>query len=182
MVEEGLREGSLVDNDMARCSLHRSEALVFLALGDLDRAAIAAAETLALAERVGWMIGMGEGRWALACVASARGDAAGAVALLEPVVAGIEVHGVYEFGLAMSLPDAIEPLIVVGEVERAGRLSDALIEWGSVLIVPGRRRWAVGAGRWSWPNKVIWPEPRRLPWPLWPSTIGWTCRWRRSGR
>jgi hypothetical protein len=71
------------------------------------------------------------------------------------VVATVEAVGVYEWPIAMSIPDSIEALVATGELEQAGRLTDALAAWGRRLDRP----WAMAtAGR----SRALLEESSRL--------------------
>jgi DNA-binding CsgD family transcriptional regulator len=103
-----------------------------------------AAQALSISERIGWAVGVGQSLWGLGLVALSRGDPQTAAGVLAPVVATVEAVGVYEWPIAMSIPDAIEALVATGELEQAGRLTDALAGWGRRLDRP----WALAtAGR-----------------------------------
>src|SRR4030095_3573764 len=81
-------------------------------------------------------VGMEAGSWAGGAAALSEGDAAAAVAILDPVMESIERRGVYEWPMAMSLPDGIEALIATGDIERASRLTDALAHCGRTFDRP----------------------------------------------
>ena len=77
---------------------------------------------------------------------SPRATRSAAAATLEPVVAFVEQVGVYEWPIAMAVPDAIEALVATGEVDRAARLTESLGELGRrydrpwALALSGRSR------------------------------------------
>jgi DNA-binding CsgD family transcriptional regulator len=99
--------------------------------GDEAGARSDAEETLQLSECLGrWPHAAADARWALGLLALARGEAGAAVAAFGPVIAGIEAVGVYDWPVAHALPDAIEALVAAGEVEHAGRLAQALADYG----------------------------------------------------
>jgi DNA-binding CsgD family transcriptional regulator len=98
--------------------------------GRLEPARADAAESLAISERIGWYHGIGQARWALAFLALSEGDPQAALPWLEPVIAAVEAMNVFEWPLAMSIPDAIEALVATGDLEAAGRLTGKLGDWG----------------------------------------------------
>jgi len=146
-----LAETSLLAGDFAEAEREADEALrtatltgqeAFVAFALLLRSMVRAVrgdslgargdgiEALAIAERIGWPIGVHQSRYGLGFLALSEGDPRAAVDVLEPVVATIEALGVYEWPIAMSLPDAIEALVATGELDRAARLTDALAGCG----------------------------------------------------
>jgi hypothetical protein len=88
------------------------------------------AEALAICERIGWPHGVRQARWGQALLAMTEGDPRSAVGALDPVVAPVEALGIYEWPIAMHLPDAIEAFVATGDLERAARLTNALAAWG----------------------------------------------------
>jgi DNA-binding CsgD family transcriptional regulator len=83
-------------------------------------------EAVAVSERIGWPIGVGQARCALGLLSLSEGHPEAAVTMLQPVVTATEAIGVYEWPIAMCLPDAIEALVATGDFEQATRLTDAL--------------------------------------------------------
>jgi DNA-binding CsgD family transcriptional regulator len=120
-------------------------------LGRGEEAEADLSESLALSERAGWPIGIGQARWALGRLALVRGDQGGAVEVMDPVVATVEAAGVYEWPVAMCLPDAVEAMVGAGDLARAARLEGALAEWGRrfdrpwCLATAGRLRALIAA-------------------------------------
>ena len=114
--------------------------------GDADGSRADAAQALAISERLGWPWGVQAARWCQALLALSEDDAPTAVTLLEPVVAAMEALAIYEWALAKPLPDAVEALVAVGDLDSAARLTDALAAWGRArdrpwcLAVSGRCR------------------------------------------
>ena len=87
-------------------------------------------EAIAVSERIGWPIGVSQARCALGFLALSEGDIEVAVEALEPVVSAAEAVGVYEWLIAMLLPDAIEAMVAIGDIDRPTRLTEALADWG----------------------------------------------------
>jgi DNA-binding CsgD family transcriptional regulator len=102
----------------------------------LEGARADAEQSLAICERVGWPHGIYAARWALGSVALAEGDHQASVDALGPVVSAVEAVGVYERVWAMYLPDAIEALIAIDELEHAERLIDSIAECSRRLDRP----------------------------------------------
>ncbi len=98
--------------------------------GNRDGARADGTEVIAVAERIGWPHGVAQSRFALGFLSLSEGDPKAAVAMLEPVVAGVEAIGVYEWPIAMAVPDAIEAFVATDDLERAARLANALADWG----------------------------------------------------
>jgi DNA-binding CsgD family transcriptional regulator len=89
-----------------------------------------ATELLALSARMGWAHGLVGVRSALAHLALSEGAPETALAELAPILAVIERAGVYEFPVAVAVPDAIEAALATEDMERAARLTEALGAWG----------------------------------------------------
>jgi DNA-binding CsgD family transcriptional regulator len=117
-------------------------ALVRATRGESTAARVDASEALAICERIGWLVGMAQNRYALGFLALSEGDPRETVTVLEPVIAAVEANGVYEWVYAMSLPDAIEALVATGELDRAETLTGALMDWGRRFDRP----WALATG------------------------------------
>lgn len=91
--------------------------LVNARLGDLEPAKADLGLSHEIADRIGWPIGIGQASWGLGFVALCESDFQQASALLSPLAQAIEANGVYEWPIAMSLPDGIEALVGVGELD-----------------------------------------------------------------
>ncbi len=127
---DAIRVAALTGVEIFRAFALTVRALVRAMRGNSDGARDDGAEALAVSERIEWPIGVGQARWALGFLALSEADPETAAATLEPVVATVEALGVYEWPIAMSLPDAIEAFVAIGERERATRLTDALARCG----------------------------------------------------
>jgi DNA-binding CsgD family transcriptional regulator len=127
---ETLRVATLTGREMFRGFALMLRAQVRAMRGDTAAARIDAGEALSLCERIGWPHGVHQARWDHAILALLEDDAPGAVAVLEPVLAAVEQMGVYEWPIAMSVPDAIEALVTIGDLDRAARLTASLGAWG----------------------------------------------------
>jgi DNA-binding CsgD family transcriptional regulator len=124
--------------------LFRAFALIVRATSEAIRGNFSGAredgnEAVALCTRVDWKIGLSQASYALSLLALTEGDPHAAVQLVSPVLAAVEAFGVYEWPIAMSLPDGIEALVACGELERGHRLAMALTAWGDKFDRP----WAV---------------------------------------
>jgi DNA-binding CsgD family transcriptional regulator len=148
---ELLRLAALTGRDMFRAYALMQRATIRALCGEAADARSDAAEALSIAEGMGWPHGINQSRYARALIELAEGDAAGAVATLEPVVAFVEEVGVYEWPIAMAVPDAIEALVATGDVDHAARLTESLGELGRkfdrpwALALSGRCRALVEA-------------------------------------
>jgi DNA-binding CsgD family transcriptional regulator len=127
---ETLRVATLTGREMFRAFALMLRAQVRAIRGDVERARPDAAEALSISERIGWPHGIHQARWDHAILALLEGDASAAVEILEPVLAAVEQMGVYEWPIAMSVPDAVVALIATGDLDRAARLTEALGNWG----------------------------------------------------
>ncbi len=139
LAEDALLLAGQVGSDRLRtlALVHRSRA--HAARGDVEAARADLAEARELITRTGNMPAI---PWLLASeglLALALGDAGAAAEALAPLVALIEANGVREPMQAYFLPDAIEALIRLGEIDRAAALLDAFQERAIAL----ERPWAV---------------------------------------
>jgi DNA-binding CsgD family transcriptional regulator/TolA-binding protein len=107
--------------------------------GDGEAARSRASEALTLAAATGYEIASIWARWALAVLALSLRDPAAASAALAPLTALAERDGVAEPVRAMFLADAIEALVAVGQLDRAGRLT-AILEQAARRL---HRGWAL---------------------------------------
>lgn len=111
-------------------------ALVCARLGRIGAARAAVEEGLALASRTGaaapfvWLTA------ALGFLELSLGDWAAAHAALGPLTRMVETIGVGEPGVVRFLPDEIEALVALGELEPAGRIARLLEERGRALDRP----------------------------------------------
>ena len=133
---DAVRLATLVGQDLVLALALMVRASVRGTRGDAARSRADAAEALAISERIGWWYGVNQSRWAQAVLALSEDDPQAAVAALEPILPAVEEIGVYEWPIALSLPDAIEALIATGELERAARLTDALAGFGRAVDRP----------------------------------------------
>lgn len=142
--EESLEITAQLGGKSVRCLALVFAALVAACRGDSAVARQYAEHSLALAASAGWNIAAVWAKWTLGLLAVSLGDARAADAALGPLTAVVEREGLGEPIRAMFLADEIEALIVLGEVERAERLTGMLHAAGKRL----QRGWALAqAGR-----------------------------------
>jgi DNA-binding CsgD family transcriptional regulator len=134
--EDALSAAELTGQELFRAFALLGRAMVRAVRGDVGGAHADGMEALSVSERIGWPAGVGQSRYALGLLALTQGEAQAAVAMLEPSLAMVEAVGVYEWPIAMSVPDAIEAFIATGEVERAAGLTDALYAFGRRIDRP----------------------------------------------
>ena len=149
--DQALRGATLAGQEVFRAFALLVRSLVRATRGDRDRARTDGTEALAISERFGWAMGVSQSRYGLGFLALSEGDPLAAVAILEPVVTAIETVAVYEWPIAMALPDAIEAFVATGDLDRAERLTQALAALGRrfdrpwALATSGRCRALVDA-------------------------------------
>lgn len=129
-LDDALRVATLNDQEIFCALALAVRAMVRAIRGDRDGSRKDAAQGLSLFEQVGSPHGVSQARWAQAVLALSEHEPQEAANALLPVAAVIERLGVYEWPIAMSLPDAIEALVATGELEHAGRLTAGLADWG----------------------------------------------------
>lgn len=127
--EQALRAATWSGQDLFRSFALMVRGLVRTTVGTLDDARHDHHEALAIAQRIGWPVGIGQAMWGLGFLAVTEGDMATAASHLRPMVDGIEAMGVYEWPVAMSLPDGLEALVATGDVDRAATVSEAFASW-----------------------------------------------------
>jgi DNA-binding CsgD family transcriptional regulator len=133
---DALRMATLTGQELMWAFATSLRAVIRAWRADLSGSRADGLDALELSEHLGWPPGVTQSRWALAIVALSEDDPAAAVAWLDPVVAQVEAIGVYEWVVAMAIPDAIEAQIGTGDMIRAGRLTDALEALGERLDRP----------------------------------------------
>ena len=144
--DELLRLATLTGREMFRAYALMQRATIRAIRGEAADARSDASAALSISEKMGWPHGINQSRYARALIELTEGDAVSAAATLEPVVAFVEQVGVYEWPIAMAVPDAIEALVTTGEVDRAARLTKSLGELGRrhdrpwALALSGRSR------------------------------------------
>src|SRR5262249_26394376 len=89
-----------------------------------------------IVEEIGWAFGRRVGRWPLGFLALSTGDAAEADRLLGPLAGEVASIGLGEPMVAPFVPDAVEALLAVGELEQAGRLLEPFEQNGLTLQRP----------------------------------------------
>lgn len=109
--------------------------------GDADTTRAQAAECEQLASKVGFHIGLWWANWAIALLALSRGDANAAAVVLTPLLPPFEERPLPEPILGFFLPDAVEALVLTGELERAERVLQVFEE----AATRTQRPWALMA-------------------------------------
>jgi ATP/maltotriose-dependent transcriptional regulator MalT len=135
-LDDALHAAELTGQELFRAFALMLRGMVKVQRGDESGGHADATESLQISERIGWPIGIGQSLWTLGFLALSQGDPQAAVARLEPVADTVEANGVYEWPVAMSVPDAIEAGVATGDLERATRLTDALAATGRTFDRP----------------------------------------------
>jgi DNA-binding CsgD family transcriptional regulator len=118
-----------------------SRALVGAYRGAVEGARRDGEEALEIVEETGWTFGRRVGLWPLGFLALSAGDAAEADRLLGPLAGDVASIGLGEPMVAPFLPDAVEALLTLGELEQAERLLEPFEQNGRALDRP----WALAA-------------------------------------
>jgi DNA-binding CsgD family transcriptional regulator len=119
-----------------------ASACVSAYLGWVEAARETGEEAMGLAQEIGWTFAWTITPPVLGFLALSAGDAAETHRLLSPLADQVEAMGLGEPMLALFLPDEIEALIALGELEQARRLLLALERQGRKLD----RAWALATG------------------------------------
>jgi DNA-binding CsgD family transcriptional regulator len=127
---ELLRLATLTGREMFRAYALMQRATIRAIRGEAADARSDASQALSISEGMGWPHGINQSRHARALIELTEGDAVAAAATLEPALTFVEQVGVYEWPIAMAVPDAIEALVATGGLDRAARLTESLGELG----------------------------------------------------
>jgi DNA-binding CsgD family transcriptional regulator len=136
---EAVRTASFTGGELFRAFGLAVRAWVRVPRGDLQGARADAEEARVISERIGWHNGVTQSSCALGLVAMSEGRYEAALEWFAPTVAQVEALGVYEWAVALALPDAIETLVVAGRLEDARRVTGAFGAFGRRL----NRPWAL---------------------------------------
>jgi DNA-binding CsgD family transcriptional regulator len=139
LADEAVSLASLTGSEAMRRNLLGQRALVHACRGEAEEALRDCAEAAASPEHFWAAVWIAAARAALEL---SRGDAGAAWAACQEVTEAIEQRGVAEPVPAFFLPDAIEALIALGELDRAERLLGAFEARGRELD----RAWALATG------------------------------------
>ena len=134
-------ESSVHGGEVSRAEGLDAQAIVDAHLGDRDAARRRAREAAGLLPRSGWMIPSTFPAWIIGLAELSAGDPAAAHRALEPFCRLIMDSGLADPALALFVPDDIEALIALGELDQAERLLGWLEERGRELD----RAWALAA-------------------------------------
>ncbi len=135
---EAIDVAARIGSDSQRCMALAFAAIGSAYAGDMAQTERRAGDAIALAARTGYQIAVLWARWALGLFALSRGDYAAADSAMGPL-AGAFADGVPDPVRAFFLPDEIEALIGLGELDRAGRLLTSFEEAARRLD----RQWAI---------------------------------------
>jgi DNA-binding CsgD family transcriptional regulator len=128
-----------VGGDVSLAAALTAQVLVSAHAGDLDATRQYAPEATRLFQRSGWIIPSLWSIWALGFVELSIGDAGAAHHLLGPVSQIMMAAGVVEATPAPSIPDDIEAMIALGELDEA----EVLLGWLEALGRRQDRAWAL---------------------------------------
>jgi DNA-binding CsgD family transcriptional regulator len=134
--EESFDTAVLTDEPVARALAQTVRALVDAFGGRLDRAREEALQALQLFQESRWTLYITWPLWALGFLELSGGNAAGVDAFLGPLAEGITSMEGVEPILGLFLPDEIEALVTLGDLERARRFTEWLERGGKRLDRP----------------------------------------------
>jgi DNA-binding CsgD family transcriptional regulator len=142
LAEEGVAGSLELESRTTRALALAARALAGAYRGRVEVARRDGEEALAILEQIGWAFGPGVVLWPLSFLALSTGDAAEAHRLLGPFADQVASMGLGEPMSMPFLPDEIEALVALGELEQAERLLEPLERQGRML----ERGWAVATG------------------------------------
>jgi DNA-binding CsgD family transcriptional regulator len=105
-------------------------ALVAALRGDVESARRSAEEGLVACEAAAIVTAAQLNRSVLGFLALSLGDPAGAHAQLAPALQALSTMGLVDTGVVRCLPDEIEALVALGDLDQAAALADRLVEQG----------------------------------------------------
>jgi DNA-binding CsgD family transcriptional regulator len=105
-------------------------------LGDVGRARLDATEGLVVAERHGNLFHVITNRSVLGFIEVSLGDFEAACTFLEPLSTLLDSRAIVEPGMYPFVPDAVEALIGIGDLDRAREVLDPYEDWGLRLDRP----------------------------------------------
>ncbi|MFL6132720.1 MAG: AAA family ATPase [Nocardioidaceae bacterium] len=120
------------------------QALAYAHQGQVDETRMAAAEAIDAGRRSGWVIGAFFAACALCHLELMLGNNEAAIATVAQSLELVEASGLVEPARRPYLPDAIEAMARLGDLDRAGRLTIMLTECAQSA---GRPSWLVAAAR-----------------------------------
>jgi DNA-binding CsgD family transcriptional regulator len=122
LADEALAVTEQVPGEAMRALALLARALPRSFAGDVDGARADIAASMEICERIGWRYAIAWGLNILGFVALSTGEVAEVRRILEPMVSLAEDIGIAEPMTAPFLPDAIEALVALGELDRAEAL------------------------------------------------------------
>jgi DNA-binding CsgD family transcriptional regulator/TolA-binding protein len=108
-------------------------ALVAAHRGDVESARRSAEEGLVACEEAAIVTAAQLNRGVLGFLALSLGDPAGAHAQFAPALQALSAMGLVDTGIVRCIPDEIEALIALGDLDQATALADRLVEQGNAL-------------------------------------------------
>lgn len=151
--DESRQMATLLDDLMATAIALSASALARAHVGEVEEARAEALEALQAFDRLEWLPGTIWPLWALGFLELSLGDPAAAHAALGPLADAMTAMGLGDPVLGIFLPDEIEALVSLGELERAERLVQPLQQRGReldrpwALAVAARSRGLIAAAR-----------------------------------
>lgn len=140
-VADGLEIAARTHQDPVRAMLLSTLALVEAYRGQVDAARAAATEGRALGEQTGSAVAVVQNTSVLGFLEVSLGNASGAHRVLGPLTDQVTAMRLAEPGVVRFLPDEIEALVALGEMERARSLVSLL----ETRAAATGQRWARGA-------------------------------------
>jgi DNA-binding CsgD family transcriptional regulator len=146
VADEAFRRASHLDDRIISSLAYTCSAIARAFAGDVPRARSDVAQAVALFERLQWGTATVWTSWALGLLELSLGNAANVEAVLSPASAALGDLSNADPVLAMFLPDEVEALIQLGQLEKAERLLDnferraADLSRGWALVLAGRCR------------------------------------------
>ncbi|HEY2769352.1 MAG TPA: AAA family ATPase [Solirubrobacteraceae bacterium] len=151
--DESRQMATLLDDLMASAIALSASALARAHVGEVEEARAEAREALQAFDRLEWIPGTIWPLWALGFLELSLGDPAAAHAALGPLADIVTAMGLGDPVLGIFLPDEIEALVSLGELERAEQLVEPIEQRGReldrpwALAVAARSRGLIAAAR-----------------------------------
>jgi DNA-binding CsgD family transcriptional regulator len=141
LAEEAVAGSLELESRTTRALALGARAMVGAYRGAVEAARRDGEQALEIVEEIGWAFGRRVGLWPLGFLALSAGDAAEAHRRLGPLAEQVASIGLREPMVAPFLPDEVEALLTLGELEQAERVLEPFEQNGRALDRP----WALAA-------------------------------------
>jgi DNA-binding CsgD family transcriptional regulator len=130
--EEGYQIGRTLGSGTAQALMLAERCFVRATLGDVDAARADVGEADRILSQVGYRLALFWLRWAQVYLETSVSNFTRAGELHARTLGAVEARGSFDPQAALTLTDTLEALVAAGELDRAGRLTTMLDEYGHI--------------------------------------------------